>query len=67
MISDYVVCRPCKRKKGGCSFALKCLPDNPKSQSEVNLHMMCSNHENIVKVLDVYANDLQFPGEKQPK
>ena len=54
-------------KVGGGRYALKCLHDNPKSQTEVNLHIMCSKHPNIVKVLDVYANDLQFPGDKQPK
>ena len=55
------------KKEGGGRFALKCLHDTPKSQTEVNLHMMCSKHPNIVKVLDVYANDIQFPGDKQPK
>ena len=59
--------RPCVKKEGGGRYALKCLHDTPKSQTEVNLHMMCSKHPNIVKVLDVYANDLQFPGDKQPR
>ncbi|XP_060569300.1 MAP kinase-activated protein kinase 5-like isoform X2 [Ruditapes philippinarum] len=59
--------RPCKKLKTGKSFALKCLPDNPKSQTEVNIHFMCSGHPNVVKVHDVYANDLQFPGDKQAK
>ena len=59
--------RPCCRIKDKRSFALKCLPENPKAQTEVNLHVMCSGHPNIVNVQDVYANDLQFPGEKQPK
>ncbi|KAH3883519.1 MAP kinase-activated protein kinase 5-like [Dreissena polymorpha] len=59
--------RPCKRKKTGIRYALKCLPDNPKAQMEVYLHVMCNGHPNIVKVHDVYANDIQFPGEKHPK
>lgn len=28
---------------------------------------MCSGHKNIVKVFDVYANDVQFPGEPDAK
>ncbi|KAL4224378.1 MAP kinase-activated protein kinase 5 [Mactra antiquata] len=59
--------RPCKRIKNGRCYALKCLPDNPKSHTEVNIHYLCSGHPNIVKVHDVYANDLLFPGEKNPK
>ncbi|XP_052797609.1 MAP kinase-activated protein kinase 5-like [Mya arenaria] len=59
--------RPCRKKKTGKRYALKCLPDTHKSQTEVNLHLMCNGHPNIVQVHDVYANDIQFPGEKQPK
>lgn len=59
--------RPCKKLKNGRQYALKCLPDNHKSRTEVNIHHMCSGHPNIVQVRDVYANDLQFPGDKQPK
>lgn len=59
--------RPCKKKKSGKRYALKCLPDNNRAQTEINLHFMCSGHPNVVKVYDVYANDIQFPGEKEPK
>ncbi|KAK3084612.1 hypothetical protein FSP39_016289 [Pinctada imbricata] len=59
--------RPCVHKASKTRYALKCLPDIPKSHTEVNLHMKCSNHPNIVKVFDVYTNDVQFPGEEQAK
>lgn len=80
IIDDYVVnwrqklgtgisgpVRPCMKRSNKERFALKCLIDTPKARTEVRLHKMCSGHPNIVKVLDVYANDVQFPGEPLPK
>ena len=29
--------------------------------------MRCSYHPSVVKVYDVYANEVQFPGETHPK
>ncbi|KAL3857437.1 hypothetical protein ACJMK2_012108 [Sinanodonta woodiana] len=52
--------RPCVKKSSKERFALKCILDNPRSRTEVNLHVMCSGHPNVVQVLDVYANDLQL-------
>lgn len=34
---------------------------------QVRLHMMCANHPNIVQILDVYANSVQFPHESSPR
>ncbi|XP_077866434.1 MAP kinase-activated protein kinase 5-like [Saccoglossus kowalevskii] len=59
--------RPCTKLSTGERFALKVLLDKPKSQTEVNLHVQCSGHANIVTVYDVYANDVQFPGEEYPR
>ncbi|XP_064612765.1 MAP kinase-activated protein kinase 5-like isoform X2 [Liolophura sinensis] len=59
--------RLCIKKATREKFALKCLPDTPRSRTEVNLHVMCSGHPNIVEVYNVYANDVQFPKEQQPR
>lgn len=34
---------------------------------QVRLHMMCANHPNIVQILEVYANSVQFPHESSPR
>ncbi len=60
-------CSPCKSKKTGECFALKCLKDNSRSQREVNLQIKCSGHSHIVNIYDVYANEVQFPAEDEPK
>lgn len=59
--------RPCIKKDTRERFALKCLMDGPKAHTEVKLHKLCSDHPNIVQVLDVYANDVLFPGDPHPK
>ncbi|XP_016307394.1 MAP kinase-activated protein kinase 5 isoform X2 [Sinocyclocheilus anshuiensis] len=48
-------------------FALKILIDRPKARNEVRLHMMCASHPNIVKIMEVYANSVQFPHESSPR
>ncbi|XP_070572357.1 MAP kinase-activated protein kinase 5-like [Ptychodera flava] len=59
--------RPCTKRSTGERYALKVLLDKPKAQTEVNLHVRSSGHPNIVTVYDVYANDVQFPGEDHPR
>lgn len=59
--------RPCIKKDTRERFALKCLMDGPRAHTEVKLHRLCSDHSNIVRVLDVYANDVLFPGDPHPK
>ncbi|XP_048752607.1 MAP kinase-activated protein kinase 5-like [Ostrea edulis] len=59
--------RPCIKKDTRERFALKCLMDGPKAHTEVTLHRLCNDHPNIVRVLDVYANDVIFPGDPHPK
>lgn len=39
----------------------------PFSVVQVRLHMMCANHPNIVQILEVYANSVQFPHESSPR
>ncbi|KAJ7309825.1 hypothetical protein JRQ81_007896 [Phrynocephalus forsythii] len=48
-------------------FALKILLDRPKARNEVRLHMMCASHPNIVQIIEVYANSVQFPHESSPR
>ncbi|XP_062589854.1 MAP kinase-activated protein kinase 5-like [Saccostrea cucullata] len=59
--------RPCIKRDTRERYALKCMMDGPKAHTEVRLHKLCSDHPNIVKVLDVYANDVLFPGDPHPK
>ncbi|KAK2161892.1 hypothetical protein LSH36_108g06046 [Paralvinella palmiformis] len=59
--------RPCKNKKTGERLALKCLIDRPKARQEVNLHLKCIGHPHIVHIYDIYVNEVQFPGESEPK
>lgn len=59
--------RSCKKLSTGERFAVKCLPDTMKTRMEINLHVLCSGHPHIVSVYDVFANDVQFPGECHPR
>merc|ERR1712107_462694 len=44
-------------KKDQKKYALKFLPDNPKSRREIELHWKSSICENIVKIKDVFENE----------
>lgn len=35
--------------------------------AQVRLHVMCAHHPNIVQILEVYANSVQFPHESSPR
>uniref|UniRef100_A0AAR2LTQ6 MAP kinase-activated protein kinase 5 n=1 Tax=Pygocentrus nattereri TaxID=42514 RepID=A0AAR2LTQ6_PYGNA len=59
--------RVCVKKSTQERFALKILIDRPKARNEVRLHMMCAAHPNIVQILEVYANSVQFPHESSPR
>ncbi|ETE71602.1 Aldehyde dehydrogenase, mitochondrial [Ophiophagus hannah] len=37
------------------------------SSDQVRLHMMCAAHPNIVQIIEVYANSVQFPHESSPR
>ncbi|XP_073420103.1 MAP kinase-activated protein kinase 5 isoform X2 [Dendrobates tinctorius] len=59
--------RVCVKKSTQERFALKILIDRPKARNEVRLHMLCASHTNIVQIIDVYANSVQFPHESSPR
>ncbi|XP_026115752.1 MAP kinase-activated protein kinase 5 isoform X4 [Carassius auratus] len=59
--------RVCVKKSTQERFALKILIDRPKARNEVRLHMMCVSHPNIVKIMEVYANNEQFPHESSTR
>uniref|UniRef100_A0A3P8VFJ6 MAP kinase-activated protein kinase 5 n=1 Tax=Cynoglossus semilaevis TaxID=244447 RepID=A0A3P8VFJ6_CYNSE len=59
--------RVCVKKLTQEQLALKILIDRPKARNEVRLHMMCAHHPNIVQILEVYANSVQFPHESSPR
>ncbi|XP_024908877.1 MAP kinase-activated protein kinase 5 isoform X2 [Cynoglossus semilaevis] len=59
--------RVCVKKSTQERLALKILIDRPKARNEVRLHVMCAHHPNIVQILEVYANSVQFPHESSPR
>ncbi|XP_011887738.1 PREDICTED: MAP kinase-activated protein kinase 5 isoform X4 [Cercocebus atys] len=59
--------RVCVKKSTQERFALKILLDRPKARNEVRLHMMCATHPNIVQIIEVFANSVQFPHESSPR
>ena len=59
--------RLCIHKESGQEYALKILLDRPKARKEVTLHWLCSGSDYIVKVIDVYANEVLLPGDSVPK
>uniref|UniRef100_A0A8C6LWV9 non-specific serine/threonine protein kinase n=1 Tax=Nothobranchius furzeri TaxID=105023 RepID=A0A8C6LWV9_NOTFU len=59
--------RVCVKKSSQERLALKILIDRPKARNEVRLHMMCANHSNVVRILEVYANSVQFPHESSSR
>ena len=59
--------RLCIDKSNGQEFALKILLDRPKARKEVTLHWLSSGSDHIVRVIDVYANEVILPGEGVPK
>lgn len=59
--------RVCVKKSTQERFALKILFDRPKARNEVRLHMMCATHPNIVQIIEVFANSVQFPHESSPR
>lgn len=59
--------RVCVKNSTQERFALKILFDRPKARNEVRLHMMCATHPNIVQIIEVFANSVQFPHESSPR
>lgn len=59
--------RVCIHRESGEEFALKILLDKEKSRKEVALHWRCSASDYIVRIVDVYANNLKLPNESIPK
>ncbi len=59
--------RLCISKETGEEYALKILLDRPKARKEVTLHWLCSGSEYVVRVIDVYANEVILPGDSSPK
>lgn len=59
--------RLCVHKETGREYALKVLLDRPKARQEVILHWLCSGCESVVRVVDVYTNEIVLPGDNAPK
>lgn len=59
--------RLCIHRESGQEFALKILLDKEKSRNEVSLHWSCSASDYIVRIVDVFANNIKLPNESIPK
>ncbi len=59
--------RLCIHKETGTKYALKILLDRPKARKEVKLHWMCSGSGYIVRLIDVYLNEIIIPGDSVAK
>jgi len=59
--------RLCIHKETGEEFALKILLDKDKSRKEVGLHWRCSGSNYIVRIVDLYVNNVKLPNESIPK
>ena len=62
--------RLCINRRTGEEFALKILfdrTDKKKAETEATLHWRCSGGEHIVRIIDVYRNEIRIPGELSPK
>lgn len=59
--------RLCVHRESGKHYALKVLLDRSKARKEITLHWLCSGSEYVVRVIDVYANEIQLPGDSVAK
>ena len=59
--------RLCVHKASQTEYALKILLDRPKARKEVSLHWRCSGSAYIVRVIDVFANEVVLPGDSVVK
>ncbi|XP_003383677.1 PREDICTED: MAP kinase-activated protein kinase 5-like [Amphimedon queenslandica] len=62
--------RLCIHRATGKEYALKLLldrSDRKKAEIEATLHWRCSGGDHIVRIVDIYRNEIQQPGELSPK
>ncbi|CEF59580.1 MAP kinase-activated protein kinase 2 [Strongyloides ratti] len=50
--------KSCVNKKTKENYALKILKDGHKARQEIELHLLVSQHPNIVKIYDVFGNNI---------
>lgn len=58
--------RLCINRKTGTEYALKVLldrSDRKKAEIEATLHWRCSGGSHVVRIVDVYRNEIKQPGE----
>ncbi|XP_039248171.2 MAP kinase-activated protein kinase 5-like [Styela clava] len=55
------------KRSSGEKYAVKVIIDRPKARQEVQMHWKCSRHPHVVKLYQVFCNDLQFPGESESR
>ncbi|XP_064621307.1 ribosomal protein S6 kinase alpha-5-like isoform X2 [Lineus longissimus] len=55
---SFSVCRKCVHKKTGNEYAVKIVSRRQDCSREINLLKMCQGHPNIVKLHDVYHDEL---------
>jgi len=55
--------RKCASLSSGKQFAMKLLPDNGESRSEIACWLTSMPHPNIVNIVDVFENELNMPDD----
>lgn len=62
--------RLCINRETGKEYALKILldrHDRKKAEIEATLHWRCSGCDHVVRIVDLYRNEMKQPGEVAPK
>ena len=59
--------RLCINKQTNAKYALKILLDRPKARKEVKYHWLCSGSGHVVRLMDVYVNEIIIPGDSVAK
>lgn len=57
---SFSICRRCVKKSTGKEYAVKIVSRKVDSSNEVALLRLCQGHENIVKLHNVYHDEVRF-------
>ncbi|CAH1791260.1 unnamed protein product [Owenia fusiformis] len=55
---SFSICRKCRHKRTGVEYAVKIISRRINCQQEISLLRMCQGHPNIVKLHEVYHDEL---------
>lgn len=61
----YSVCRKCRHRETGQEYAVKIVSRKTDCTREINLLRACQGHSNIVKLYDVFIDEVSDPSAVQ--